>query len=293
MKIVVCVKQVPDVNFQVGIDFQAGCIEPGDLVYIVNPLDKVALEAAAQLKERMPETEVTVTLVTLGPPEAEEILRRCLTWGADEVVHLCDPVFEGLDAFASASVLSQAITQIGFDLVLCGQQSLDGETGRVGPMIAERLQVPHVSAITCLDLATDHSHAIVHRRIERGRREVLQCRLPALFTVDRGLNQPRYPSFGACLAAQKKEIQQWDASSLGLQGITPAIKRLGISSPRPRPKKIFTPDSSLSAADRMKQMMSGGLTQKKSGSSLVEEPPDKAASQAIQFILKEKIVSKP
>jgi|TARA_B100000315_G_C14271568_1_gene448916 electron transfer flavoprotein alpha/beta subunit len=109
--------------------------------------------------------------------------------------------------------------------------------------------------------------------------------------VDRGLKQPRYPSFDACLAAQRKEIPRWDASSLELKDLSPVIQQLGIAPPRPRPKKIFTPDTNLSAADRMKQMMSGGLTQKKPGSSLIEDPPDKAVSQAVQFILKEKIVS--
>lgn len=291
MKIVVCVKQVADTNFQVGIDFQAGRPDPEDVVYIVNPLDKVALEAAARLKETMTAPPTSVTLITLGPPEAEEALRRCLTWGADEAVHLWDRGFENLDAFATAAVLAQAISRLGFDLILCGQQSLDGETGQVGPMIAERLDIPHVAAVTRLELSSDRTHALVHRRMERGRREVVRCQLPALLTVDRGLNQPRYPSFEACLAARRKEVQRWDASFLEMEGITPTTQHLGIFPPRPRPKKIFTPDSSLSAADRMKQMMSGGLAQKKSGSSLIEEDPEKAASQAAQFIIKEKIVS--
>lgn len=291
MKIVVCVKQVADTNFQVGIDFQAGRLEAEDEIYIVNPLDKVAIEAAARLKETMTAPPTSVTLITLGPPEAEEVLRRCLTWGADEAIHLWDPAFEKLDPFTAAAALAQAINRLGFDLILCAQQSPDGETGQVGPMIAERLDIPHVAAITRLELSADRAYAQVHRRVERGRREVVRCQLPALFTVDRGLNQPRYPSFEACLAARRKEVQRWDASFLEMEGITPTTQHLGILPPRPRPKKIFTPDSSLSAADRMKQMMSGGLTQRKSGSSIIEEDPEKAASHAVQFIIKEKIVS--
>lgn len=342
MRIIVCIKQVLDTSFQVGIDFKAGVLEPEDEVYTLNPADEVALEAALRIKERVPGS--TLGVLTLSPdPEAEKVLRRGLAWGADQGVHLFDPSFEGSDAFATATALAQAISRLGFDLILCGQRS--GGSGQVGSMIAELLDIPHVSAITHLEpvresqagvrdqgsgarravhqspstvpserhpltekagewkafpdrpleLSPDPAEILVHRRRERGCREVVRCSLPALFSVDDRLNDPRYLPFPQLLQARRKEVLRWDASTLelawdrlGLRGSL--IRQLGISPPRPRPKKIFTPESSLPAAERMKLMMSGGLTQKKSG-SLIEEEPDKAASQAVQFILKEKIVS--
>lgn len=341
MRIIVCIKRVPDTSFQVGIDFKAGVLEPEDEVYRLNPADEVALEAALRIKEEVPGS--TIGVITLGPPEAEEVLRRGLVWGADQGVHLCDPSFEGSDAYATATALAQAISRLGFDLILCGQRS--GGSGQVGSMIAELLDIPQVSAITHLELVREHlpgvgdqgsgtrravsrspspdtserapwaekeregkafpdrpwelspdpAEILVHRRRERGCREVVRCGLPVLFSVDDRLNDPRYPPFPQLLQARRREVLRWDAGTLelawdqlGLRGSL--IRRLGISPPRPRPKKIFTPESSLPAAERMKLMLSGGLTQKKSG-SLTEEEPDKAASQAVQFILKEKIVS--
>ncbi|MBI2876336.1 MAG: electron transfer flavoprotein subunit beta/FixA family protein [Candidatus Tectomicrobia bacterium] len=289
MQIIVCIKQVPDTSFQVAIDFKAGRIEPEDGIFRLNPADKVALEAALQLKERFPGS--TLRVLTLGPPEAEEVLRRGLAWGADQGIHLCDPSFEGSDAYATAGALAQAISRLGFDLILCGQRS--GGSGQVGSMMAERLDIPHVAAVTHLEPGLEEVR--VHRRRERGYREVVRCSLPALLSLDEGLNRPRHPSFPQLLQARRQEILRWDTGALELawDQVGPRgslVRGLGISPPRPRPKKIFTPESNLPAAERMKLMMSGGLTQKKSG-SLIEEDPNKAASQAVQFILKEKIIA--
>ncbi|TAK36409.1 MAG: electron transfer flavoprotein subunit beta/FixA family protein [Chloroflexota bacterium] len=286
MRIVVCAKQVLDIGIPLEIDeAQKGLVEDG-LVYMLNPADRCAVEEAVRLKEQRGQGEVIV--VTLGPSRAHEVLRECLAIGADRALHLLDKGFDDSDPYATAVALSRAIGGLESDLILCGSQSLDGGSSQVGAILAELLGLPQVSAVTHLEVAPDAKTGLVHRKLERGNREALECILPAVLTVESGLNEPRYPSLPSCIEALHKEIRVCDLGALGLKakevGQAGSLTRVvGVSSPKPRTKKMFTPDSSLSQAERMKLMMSGGASRKKSG-DLFEGEPDYLIEQILRFL---------
>lgn len=289
MKIVVCVKQVPDPS-SVDVNPVTGAIDEERLIYVVNPPDKCAVEEAVRIKEWLGEGEVTA--ITLGPPRAEEALRQCLAIGADRALRLWDKDMESLDALSIALVLAEAIKGVGYDLILCGAESADWGSGQVGAAIAELLGLPQVCVITELKMGPDGRSATVQRKLERGEREVVECPLPALFTIDASLNEPRYPSLPCYIEALVREIPSLDLQALGMRRgslrIETAPQILGISPPRPRPKKVFTPDSKLPAFQRIDAILSGGLVERKR--TLIEGPPEKLAERIVRFLVDRGII---
>lgn len=285
VKVVVCAKQVPDPNL-IKFNIESDAVE--DVYYMTNPCDKVALEEAIRIKEELGMGEVTA--ITVGPMEAERVLRTCLTMGADKAIRLWDKSFENLDPHGISIILAEAISKLGYDLVLCGKISVDEADSYTGSAIAELLNLPQVSAITRLEISPDRKKATVHRRLERGDREIVECPLPAVFTADESLAQPRYASLPTYIAGARKEIVELDAKWLGLElgNLKPTTQVQSISQPKPRLKKGFTIDSSLSVSDRLKSIMSGGIKEKKS--ELIEEPPEAAASKIIRFLTENKII---
>ena len=291
MNIVVCIKQVLDTQGPINVD-NAGEIEGLRLSSIVNPCDLVAVEEALQLKERYGFEQVIV--VSMGSPSAEEALRECLAMGADKAVLICDPACQDSDSCATALTLAKAIDHIGADLVLCGQKAIDTEAGQVGFILAQMLNIPMVSAVTRVGITPDLKQAIVHRKLEKGNREIVEASLPALLAVEVGLNSPRHPDLRRVIAAQRAKIEKHDCETLGInleevgaQGSkVTMIKR---SRPRPKPKKVFTPDSKLSAAERMRLVMSGGVKEKKG--DMLEGDPEDIAAQLVRFFLEQKIIA--
>jgi electron transfer flavoprotein beta subunit len=290
MNMVVCIKQVADINIPIGLNPETNSIQGEDLAYVVNPYDMLAVEEAVRLKEK---NGGEVLLITMGPPYAEKALRKCLALGADRAVLLCDPAFAGSDGYATAVVLAKAIALFQYDLVLCGIRAIDTNAGQVGSAIAEMLGIALVTGVTKVDVSTQQEKLIVQRRLEGGNREVVEAPLPALLTVEAGLNKPRYPSLPSMIMAQRKEIEQYNIKGLGL-----SVKEAGssgskthtvrLSAAKPRPKKIFTPDSSLSAAERMRLIMSGGIAEKK-GDLLAGELAE-LASKLIQFLRQQNLL---
>lgn len=185
MKICVCIKQVPDMN-KARFDSKKGVIIRNSAEAVINPDDYRALEAALQLKRKVPDCMVTV--ITMGPAQAEIALRECLALGADEAVMLSDRAFAGADSFATAKVLSTALAGAGYDLILTGRRSVDGCTAQVGAEIAAMLNLPVVSCVRSVDL-TDLGRLTVERIAEE-RIETLSVSLPCVLTVDRGANIP-------------------------------------------------------------------------------------------------------
>ncbi len=291
MKIVVCIKQVLDTEGPVNVDSEGG-IEGLRLSSIVNPYDLVAVEEALQLKGRYGFEQVIV--VSLGSPSAEEALRECLAMGADSAVLICDPACQDSDSYAAAQALAKAIGNTGCDLVLCGQKAIDTEAGQVGFILAYMLGMPVVSAVTKVDLTPDLKKAIVHRKLEKGNREVVEAPLPAVLAVDIGLNRPRHADLRGVMTAQRAKIERYDCASLGIgpeevgaQGSKIVMAKR--SRLRPKPKKVFTPDSKLSAAERMRLVMSGGVQEKKG--DLLQGDPEDIASQLVRFLIEEKIIA--
>jgi electron transfer flavoprotein beta subunit len=291
MNIVVCVKPVPDVSI-ITLDPKKGLIDSDDLVYIVNPYDVVAVEEAVRMKEM--DGVSRVTLVSVAPPSTKRLLRRCLAMGADEAMLLWDSRFDNSDGYATGVILAQAIGSLQCDLILCGQKAIDTEAGQVGSVIAERLGIPLASRVAGIDIAPDGKKVTVESKLEKGNRAEVEVILPALLAVEVDLNEPRYPSLPSLMAGLREDIKEYNLEALGLSsgevGAAGAkTKTVGLSLPKPRPKKVFTPDSHLSAEERLRLIMSGGVTQKRG--DLLEGDPKNIASSVVQFLNEKKFLS--
>ncbi len=210
MDIAVCIKQVPETT-EVGWNAKTGTLMRETARGILNPDDKHALEAGLQLRE---EYGGFITALSMGPPQAEEVLREALSMGVDRAILLSDPLLAGADTLSTTYTLGLALKKIArFDLILCGKETSDGMTGQVGPQLAELLDLPQLTYATEI-AARDHSVRI-KQKLDDGFR-ILQAPLPALITVERGINQPRIPPMDRILEAYRdKELEVWRAEELG------------------------------------------------------------------------------
>ncbi|MBI5633553.1 MAG: electron transfer flavoprotein subunit beta/FixA family protein [Nitrospirae bacterium] len=232
MRIVVCIKQVPD-SAEVRINPETNTLIRDGVPTIINPYDLHALEAGLQIRET---AGGKVTVLTMGPPQAETALREAISMGADDAVLLTDRAFAGSDTWATAYTLSKAIEQIGADVILCGKQAIDGDTAQVGPEMAEFMDMPHISYIRkIVDVAADK--LIVQRLMDDGY-DVVETSLPVLLTVVKELNVPRLPSLKGKMAAKKAEIKKMSAADLKADE-----KNLGLNGSPTQVKNIFAPES--------------------------------------------------
>ena len=219
MKIVVCVKQVPDTKG--GVKFKPdGTLDRAAMLTIMNPDDKAGLEAALRLKDQY---GAEVTVVTMGLPKAEEVLRDALAMGADKGILVTDRVLGGADTWATSQTLAGAIRNLDFDLIITGRQAIDGDTAQVGPQISEHLDIPVISYAQ--DIKIDGNSVVVERLYD-DRYHVVKAQMPCLVTALAELNEPRYMTPGGIFDAYKEEITVWgradlkdvEDSNLGLKG---------------------------------------------------------------------------
>ena len=213
-KIVVCVKAVPDPKeaHKIKIDPVTKTLTRADIPLVLNLLDKNAMEAALQLKESL---DAHITILSMGPPPADSIVKECLALGADQGFLLSDRAFGGADAYATAYTLAKGIEKIGaFDLIICGMASSDGSTEWVGPEMATFLKIPVVTRVTEI-VEFGEEWWKVKASLENGYR-LMQVKLPAVFTVTRELNSPRSLTFSGIIKARKKEITQWGIDELAV-----------------------------------------------------------------------------
>ena len=211
MKIVVCVKQVPDTEARIKIGPDGKGIGEADLNWVISPYDEFAIEEALKLKEAK---GGDVVLVTVGSDRVQAALRNGLAMGADSAIHLKDPLFETLDSRGIALALAGAIKPLGADIILTGQTGVGTDESQVPGMLAEILDLPQVTVAVKIEI-TD-SKATVHREIE-GATETWEITLPAVISAQKGLNEPRYASLKGIMAAKKKPIQVMDAAAAGLK----------------------------------------------------------------------------
>jgi len=212
MDIIVCVKHVPETaEAELKIDSTGKAIEKTGLVYDINEWDDYALEEAVRIKEKQ---GGTVTAITIGSDDSDSTLRKCLARGADKAIRLTDPKFEGSDAYAIARILHSAIKTIHYDLILTGMQAGDDGNAAVGPILAQLLNIPHATMIKKLELA--QGTAKVNRELEGGLEEQIEIRLPALLSVQTGINEPRYVSIMGIRKAMQKEIKLMTLTDTGL-----------------------------------------------------------------------------
>jgi electron transfer flavoprotein beta subunit len=212
MKIIVCVKQVPDAN-DVRLDPVTNTLAREGVKSIMNPYDQHALEEAVRLKEKH---GGEVVVVTMGPPQAEEMLRQAISCGADQAVLVSDRSFAGADTWATSYTLEHALNKIGnFDLILCGKQAIDGDTAQVGPGLATRLGIPY---LTCIQKVREgNSNGLIVERMMDDGYDVVAVEYPALLTVVKDINEPRVPSLKGKMKAKKAEIIRLNAEDIGAE----------------------------------------------------------------------------
>jgi len=259
MKIIVLMKQVPNTN-EVKIDPKTGTLIREGVPSIINPDDKNALEEALKIKE---EKGGSVTVLTMGPPQADYALREALAMGADEAILLSDRVFAGADTWATSLALAKAIQKIGsFDLIFAGRQAIDGDTAQVGPEVAEHLGLPQVTYVKKI-ISLEDKKVVVERALEDGH-EVIECELPAVLTAVKELNVPRYPSIGGIVDAfSVKSPVVWNAETIGANP-----EEMGLKGSPTQVKRTFSPP--VKGAGKM---LSG--TPKEAVSSLIQELREK------------------
>ena len=211
LNILVCVKQVPDVNL-VKIDPETGSLIRQGVPAILNPLDAYALEAAVQCKEQY---GGTVTCITMGPNMAEEALRECLAAGADKAVLLSDRAFANADTLATSYVITKAAEQLGsFDLIFCGKESLDGATGQMASQLAERFGASQLSCTNRIaDIDEKGGSITAERELEKGR-EICKAKLPCLLSVEKSWYRPRIPNLKSWKASRSAEIENFSFTTI-------------------------------------------------------------------------------
>jgi len=231
VNIAVCVKQVPDTS-EVKIDKETGTMVREGVPSILNPFDAYAVEEALSIKEK---SGGSVTALTMGPPQAAEVLRHVVAMGVDEVMLLSDRAFAGADTWATSYTLGLGLKKLGnIDLVICGKQAIDGDTAQVGPGIAVNLGVPFVAYVRKVIEVKD-GRMTVERLIEDGYEEV-EITLPAVITVVKEINTPRMPSLKGKMKAKKLEVASHNADALG------AIpENIGLAGSPTKVVKVFTP----------------------------------------------------
>jgi electron transfer flavoprotein alpha/beta subunit len=234
MNIIVCVKQVPDTT-EVRIDPKTNTLIRQGVPSIVNPYDKYALEAALALRDQV---DGKVTVLSMGPVQAQEALRECLAMGADEAILLSDRAFGGADTLATSHTLAAAVSKIGnYDIVFCGMQAIDGDTAQVGPEMAEHLNIPQVTYANKITLQDGKLR--IERQLDEGS-EVLETSLPVMITATKALKTPRYMTVWGITKAFRQEIPVWTVNDIEVDR-----EVLGLKGSPTQVRKIFVPDRKL------------------------------------------------
>ena len=232
MKIIVLIKQVPETT-DVRIDPETNTLIREGVASVINPFDMYAIEEALRLKERIEGAKVVV--VSMGPPQAIDVLKEALSMGCDEAVLLSDRKFAGSDTWATSYTLSQAIKKIGdYSIIFCGKQASDGDTAQVGPGVSTHLDIPQVTYVKKIE-EIDENKAKVERMTEEGY-DIIETPLPVVLTVVKEINEPRLPSLKGKMRAKKAEIPVWGAEDIGCDE-----DKIGLDGSPTRVLKIFTP----------------------------------------------------
>lgn len=232
MKIVVCIKQVPDTN-EVKLDPVTGTLIRDGVPSIINPDDKAGLEAALALKDA---TGAEISVITMGPPQADAVLREAMAMGADKAYLVTDRAFGGADTLATSTTLAAAIKKMDYDLIITGRQAIDGDTAQVGPQISEHLEIPNVSYAE--DLKVEGNFVIVKRQYE-DRYHTVKVQMPCLITALGEMNTPRYMTPGGIFDAfREKEVTVFTRADLDVADETIGLKGSPTSVAQSFPKSV-------------------------------------------------------
>ncbi len=237
MLVIACIKQVPDTT-QIRIDPTTGNLIREGVPFIMNPFDTNALEEALRLKDKY---HFRVAAITMGPSNSASTLRKALSLGADEAILLSDRAFGGADTLATSRVLAEAIKKLtekeDLALVICGKQTIDGDTAQVGPGIAAQLGYPLLTLVDQIREVDLSNRSMVASRKLEGYHEILSVTLPAVITVVREINRPRYPTVPMRLIAESARVTTWDNNIMHLD-----VRTIGLNGSPTRVKRIFAPE---------------------------------------------------
>jgi electron transfer flavoprotein beta subunit len=269
MQIVTCIKQVPDTT-QVKVDPNTGTLVREGVPFIINPFDTHALEESLRLKDKY---GFRTAAISMGPPNAEETLRKALSLGIDEAVLLSDRAFAGADTWATSAVLAEAIRRLAQKeeviMVICGKQTIDGDTAQVGPGIATRLGYYQLTLVDRIDDVDVKAKRVRVRRKLEGRHEIVEAPLPSMIAVVREINRCRYPAVPRRLMAEDAEVPMWDNKVLKMDP-----KAIGLSGSPTQVRKIFSPE-------RVKgEIVGDGLN-----------APEEAAALLVETLIKKNILA--
>jgi len=259
--IIVPIKQVPDME-RVKFDTESGRVDRSSAAGEINPFDLNALETAVQLKEKL---GGTVTTISMGPPQAESSVRDSLSRGADRGILLVGKEFAGADTWATSYTLASAIRKLGkFDIIVCGEKTVDGDTGQVGPEIGEWLGIPHIAYVSKVrDIAGGSLTVVAEMESDR---YIISSPWPVLITVTKDINSPRLPSFADKMKARKAQIETWgaadladvaDSANFGLKGSPTRLNKVVVPSEEGRKGEVFRgspEDAAKNVADALQKL---------------------------------------
>jgi len=249
VNIIACVKQVPDTETQIKVKPDGSGIDETGIKWVMNPYDEFGVEEALRLKEKQ---GGEVTIVSLGPARALESIRTALAMGADKGIHINDPAFDGADAYTIAAAMAAAIKAVPYDLIFCGQRAIDDDSGQVGAILADLLDIPQVTVVTKVEVDGNSVKAI--RPVE-GAQLLIESSLPCVITAQKGLNEPRYASLPGIMKAKKKPVDVKDAASLGVAINVKARVVKTIPPPARPPGKIICGEDATEKAKELTRLL--------------------------------------
>jgi len=259
MNIIVCLKPIRHIYARTGSDPSVNYLTPEDVIYRVNPYDEAALSQALKVKDLNTTSQVTV--LTLGPLFAETELNRSLALGVDNFIQIeTGQASEQLEPRQKAGLLARAVREAGADLVFCGRESLDRRNGQVGAFLANFLGLPFISSILEVKMLKDAGRARATRKAGGGKREVYECDLPAVMSVDLGPNHPLLPTVQHKSRAGQLPVQKLNYADQIIQNKTSSVR---VFPPNPRPKKVNAPESMLPSFKRIRKLLEGSQIEKK------------------------------
>jgi electron transfer flavoprotein beta subunit len=291
MRIIVCIKEVVDSNLNLGYGQVDEELRQKGLALRLNPNDAEALAEALILKEREKDAQVEITVISISPEGVECYLRDGLALGADRAVRIWGEDLKELSPYQKAKVLSKAISLFNADLILTGAKSMDNATGQVGPLIAAWLDLPCVCEVVGFQLEGDRKSITVLRNTDRGVQERVLSTLPAVLTVEGQGRKLPYASLDKILESKYAQVTLLSLSDLGISSAELAndpTKVVGLSFPRPRPKKIPTPESSSPAFNRILMLLQGGILKRRG--KMLAGNSDELADQLFELLIEEDII---
>lgn len=289
MRVVVCIKEVIDSNLSLGFGYVSDALIRKGLPHRLDPDCASALAEALTLKEN--DGAIQITAISIGAERVESCLRDALAMGADGAIRIRGEDVSELSPWQKAMILSKAISLSGADLIMTGASSLDNGSGQVGPMTAVFLGLPCVCDVVGFKVSTDRKSITVTRNISRGLRESVLSSLPAVLVVGGQETKLPYASLDKLLDSREAQIARLSLSDLGISVAeleNNPVKITGLSFPRPRPKKVPTPDSALPAFDRILALLQGGISKRRG--EILKGGSDELANKLFQLLIDEKII---